>query len=187
MRNPQSLMFEGIPGWSLQAFLWVAGRVHEFLPETKISIFLTGEAPEPKSDDPQVIYAHRKMLAGINAKMKNGHGKYLVYYSPATAHDFSVNAVWCYPTHLPEGRSADVARLAQLNGAIPVFNPIGPLATCVFAGVPLYGIPAIDPMVKVRYAYECIRLLSEPATQESIRVLMMAHAATVYAEKAVAA
>lgn len=180
-------MFEGTPGWSLQAFLWIASRVHEFLPDVAISIFLVGEAPEPKSDDPQVVFNHRRMLAGINAKLKNGHGKYFVFYSPATTHDFSVNAVWCYPTHLPEDRVSEVARLAQSHGAIPVFNPIGPLASCVFAGVPIYGIPAIDPMVKVRYAYECIRLLSEPASQERIRVPMMEHAANVYAEKAVAA
>lgn len=175
MRNPQSLMFEGTPGWSLQVFLWIASRVHEFIPETETSIFLTGPAPEPKTDDPQVVFAHRRMLTDIENKL-NADWIDSKWHRSADKRDFERHAIWCYPTHLPEDTVTEAARLAQLHGAIPVFNPIGPLASCVFAGVPLWGIPAVDPMVKVRYAYEIMRLLSDVALQEKIRVPMMEHA-----------
>lgn len=172
-RNLRRVIFEGVPGWSLRTFLEVAIRVREFIPDAQFSVFLTGEAAPSLSDDPQVLYSYRASLEAIQRHLASG--MFEVFHRAATAEDFAEAAVWCYPTHIPESCTR-TANLAQRHGAIPVYNPIGILATQVFAGIPIYGIPVLDPMTKMRYTYETIRLLSDPAFQESIRVPMMEHA-----------
>lgn len=173
-RNLRSIIYQGAPGWSLQSFLKIATRVLEFIPDVDVSVYLTGGPPPLTSDDPQMVYSHRECLKWIEKQLSSG--SYRVFHGAASPDAFERAAVWMYPTHLPESECSEVARLAQRYGAIPIFNPIGVLGEQVFAGVPIYGIPILDSMVRTRYAYEAIRLLSEPATQEMIRVPMMEYA-----------
>jgi hypothetical protein len=158
----------------MRVFLDMAVRVREFVPEAQFSVYITGDAPPLLSDDPQVLYAHRASLDTIKKHLASG--KFDVFHRATTADDYSSAAVWCYPTHVPEIGCVKAATLAQRHGAIPVYNPIGVLATQVFAGIPIYGIPVLDPLVQMRYTYETIRLLTEPGFQESIRVPMMQYA-----------
>ena len=176
MRDLHRIIFQGVNGWSLKSFLQISIRIREFIPDCKIGVYLTGEPPPPTTDDPQVIYAHQKAMEWSDRQLKVG--KCEVFNRPAAAEDFAEAAVWSYPTHIPQTSTMEAAQLAQKHGAIPVFNPIGILVDQVFAGVPICGIPALDPLVRMRYAYETIRLLSEPALQESIRVPMMEYAAS---------
>lgn len=181
MRDSRSLIFEGRPGWTLHSFLWVVRRVREFIPDLSVRVFLTGDAPAVKNDDPQVVYGHRKMLDEIGKGLDREW--ITVFQRAAHPEDFSASAIWCYPTHFPEAGAGAVADSAQRYGAIPVFNPIGPLRE-VFAGIPIYGIPAIDPLVRTRYACEIVRLMSQPELQQQIRTPMMQRAHSLAMEAA---
>lgn len=171
MRIPNSFIFEGAPGWSLQCLLWIASRVRECIPDLSVSVFLVGGDPPINSDDPQVVYSHRALFAEVRQKLKAPW--ITVHERRATAEDYAHAAIWCYPTHLVEDGAVEMARLAQANGAIPIFNPVGILAQKVFAGIPIFGIPSLHPVAKCRYIYEAIALLANAAKQEEIRVPMM--------------
>src|ERR1035437_5504301 len=99
-RNLHSVIFQGMPGWTLKAFCQVSARILEFVPDTEIRVYLTGDAPSPTTDDPQVVAGHQDAIAWTMKQLSNG--KYKVFRTAATLEDMEQCAVWCYPTHLPQ-------------------------------------------------------------------------------------
>ncbi len=170
-RNPHCLLFQGVPGWTMKSFFLIAARVREFVPDAEVRVYLSGETPKPTIDDPQVVYSHRQDVAWCEAQMASTPCS--VYTRFAMDYDFDHAAVWCYPTHLPQAEDAATIREAQLHGCIPVINPIGALAENMTGGVPMWGIPRIDALVRARYACEITRLLADQALQEEIRGTMV--------------
>ncbi len=155
----------------MKSFFQIAQRVREFVPDAEIRVYLDGPTPTPATDDPQVVYAHRQAVKWCEDQMASDWCD--TYHRPAEEADFQHSAIWCYPTHLPQPGDEDAIRMAQLHGAIPVINPIGVLGPRMFGGIPLWGIPAIDPLVRTRYACEIVRILLDAALQERMREQMV--------------
>jgi predicted O-methyltransferase YrrM len=171
-RNSHRLIYGGVKGWTTTTLLRIFSKVREQVPDAQLSICLSAQVPEFTKDDPQLLYAYSQMIRDGDELLKHPG---VTQMDSLTEEDFRSAAVWCYPTHQPEGE-CDFAKLAQCFGCIPVVNPIGAVANEVFAGFQIFGIPVIDRMVTARYVYQLIRMCNEQQMQEDLRGQMMERA-----------
>jgi hypothetical protein len=179
-RNERRLIYAGGAGWSLSCALRMHARMREYVGDVELHVYSSGVVAKPSTDLPQAIWAHQK-LQKETAVMLKGPGVTHVadFDGAALAAAMEQAGIWLAPMH---NTDVDVcaARLAQLHGAVPVFCPIGPLASEVFAGIPIWGVPYLEKLPFSRFIYESLKLVCNPAAQ-GIRVPMMERATERYA------
>lgn len=178
-RNPFRLIYAGGAGWSLDTALKIHTRLREYAP-AELHVYSSGVVAKPETDLPQAIWAAKKLQDRITAGLNRpGVEHVLPFDGAALAAGMAGASIFLAPMHINE---VDICapRLAQKHGAIPIFCPVGPLRTEVFAGIEISGIPSVETVPRCRFVYEAMKLLGKADAQERLRAPMMAEAEARY-------
>lgn len=174
--NPFRLIYAGGAGWSLDSALKIHARLREYVPQVEFHVYSSGVVTPPETDLPQAIWAAKRLQDRISAGL-GGEGVTHIREFDGRALAFGMvdAGLFLAPMHINE---ADICapRLAQKYGAIPIFCPVGPLRTEVFAGVEIAGVPSVEPIVRSRFVYEVLKLLGNAEAQQRLRTQMTTEA-----------
>lgn len=176
-RNPKRLIYASSPDRGLWSLLHIFSRVRELIDDVELHVFYgfnnLEKCPDAFPNHPEKAKYIRMMNETLIEALK---APGIVHHGRIGQRDmideWLTSGIWCYPSTFTE-TSCITCMDAQACGAIPVTTPVWAVGENVRYGVMVEGFPDKDPLTKVRYVNEIVRLVQDPERQDAIRSEMM--------------
>jgi glycosyltransferase involved in cell wall biosynthesis len=174
-RNPKRLIWTSSPDRGLETALSIFARVREFVPDVELHAFYGFDnidriiAREPGTFWLDIKARVLKALDQPGVHWGGRIGQEQLY------EELLKSAIWLYPSEFSETGCISTME-AQACGAIPVTNLYWAQGFNTRHGVVIDGEPWQDSFTRACYAAELLKLLANPADQETIRAGMQLQA-----------